>query len=202
LKPISIKYFLFRILLWVPISLAIWYFSYPALLFLSSILSNILLPFISNHAIHLTQLNADNISLDIITNFIDRIPNEPADKKGRMAFTINVMKYAYGLPFFIALALASPTTLSIKIRNIIFCILLVTLVQLWGISFEVFKILNYEMGEKVSAHMAASYSLKEFIKLGYHLGALIIPSVAPITLWFVLYQKYYILSEGKLYLKT
>ena len=202
MKPVSIKYFLFRILLWVPISFAIWYFSYPALLFLSSKLSNILLPFISNHAIHLTQLNADNISLDIITNFIDRIPNESADKKGRMAFTINVMKYGYGLPLFIALALASPNTLGIKIRNIIFCILLVTFVQLWGISFEVFKNLNYGMGEKVSAYMATSYSLKEFIKLGYHLGTLIIPSVAPITLWFLLYQKYYIISEGKFYLKT
>lgn len=192
MKPISLKFFVLKVILWIPVCFAIWYFTYPALLFLSSQLANILLPFISGHAIHTTQLNGNNTSLDIITNFVDLIPNDPNGQKGRMAFTINIMKYAYGLPLFMALVLASSSHYLLKIKHIILCILLVTLVQLWGISFEVFKNLLYTMGTKVSDHMALSHYLKEFIKLGYHLGTLIIPAVAPVTLWFVLYSRQYI----------
>lgn len=191
MNPITLKFFFFKVLLWLPISFLLWYFSYPALLFLSSTLSNITLPLISSHAIHATQLNANHMSLDIITNFVDLIPNDPTGKKGRMAFTMNVMKYGYGLPLFVALVLAGIDHYKSKIRNIIFCIILVAIVQLWGISFEVFLNLNYSMGDKVADYLATPSWLKEVIKLGHHLGTLIIPAVAPMVLWFLLYQKDY-----------
>ena len=201
LQPVSIKLLLLKLMLWLPISFAIWYFTYPALLYLSSILVNISLPFISNHIIDTTQLNRDNISLDIITNFIDLIPNDPTGKKGKMAFTIHVMKYGYGLALFIALVLSSFGSYKIKIRNILLGILLVSIIQLWGISFEVYKNLIYEMGTKVYNHIAPSVLLEEFIKLGYFLGILIIPAVAPVALWFSLYKKVYVISKGMFYTK-
>jgi len=62
-------------------------------------------------------------------------------------------------------------------------VLILLLVQSWGIAFDLLAQLGIRMGPEVSAAAGLSGWQLEVIALGYQLGNLIFPSLAPVMVW-------------------
>ena len=57
------------------------------------------------------------------------------------------------------------------------------LVQTWGISFEALISLIFKSDESIALQMGTTAVGREFLALGYQLGFLILPAIAPLIFW-------------------
>lgn len=184
-NAISVKGFLFKILIWLPLAFIIWYFLTPAIVYLVAFFSKgIILQTTNGTVIDLVQHNQ---VLHIITKFA--APQENEINAGRLVFAVNVMKYGYGLALFAAMLLATPDKLSNKIQNFLLGFIVLLFVQVWGVTFESMMTLVFKLGRGVGESIGTTAFTREVIALGYQLGSLILPAVTPIILWFIMYQE-------------
>ena len=58
-----------------------------------------------------------------------------------------------------------------------------SLIQVWGISFDILKSMLFDMGREVNQLLDLSQMQKEGVVLGYQLGYLVLPAVTPLILW-------------------
>jgi len=113
------------------------------------------------------------------------IPNE---RTGDTAKTlVNPLIYAYGIPLFFGLVLATPPlSAARRLLQLGIGYVLLTLVQCWGVFWEIMKDLSLRMGP-LAAEMVADTGLSAtLVALCYQLGYLILPAVTPIALWILL----------------
>ena len=92
---------------------------------------------------------------------------------------VNALLYSYGLALFLALMLAEGA----RWWKFLVGVLILLLFQSWGIAFDLLAQLGIRMGPEVSAAAGLSGWQLEVIALGYQLGNLIFPSLAPVMLW-------------------
>lgn len=183
---ISVKGFLLKIIIFLPIVFLLWYLLTPLFLYILSFLSQAVLTIFAGQAV--VGVEANGNVLHIITPF-------PADNtndvnKGQLVFVINAMKYGYGIALFTAMLLATPDKLSNKLQNFYIGLLILLLVQVWGVSLDTMQTLVFKLGEGIADTLNTTEFTRELIALGYQLGYLILPSITPIILWFVMYQDY------------
>ena len=57
--------------------------------------------------------------------------------------------------------------------------------QSWGIAFDFLMQVGMQMGREVSLQTGFSERQREFIALGYQVGALILPALAPVVVWAI-----------------
>ncbi|MET0123307.1 MAG: exosortase H-associated membrane protein [Candidatus Thiodiazotropha sp. 6PLUC9] len=186
--------FILRVIIWLPVCLAGWYYLAPSLVWPVSLLSDWLLTALFPDLIQGVEQLGDR--LDIVT--LLPLPAElmkglQPGSSGDLVFTINPLIYSYGLPLFTALAIAAPENPSdedIKWRNWLWGLPLLLAAQVWGICFDVLKTLIYTLGPEISNQISFSSLEKDGVALGYQLGYLIFPSVLPLTIWVVQYRAY------------
>ena len=183
---LTVKGFLLKILIWLPITFVVWYFVTPAILFIVSILSKIILTSLINQTV---------IDVYVYENILHVVTPFPAEKsndinKGNLVLIINAMKYGYGVALFIAMLLATPDRLGNKLHNLYIGVLIILFVQVWGVTFDTMQTLLFRFGEGISETITTTQFIRELIALGYQLGYLILPAVTPILLWFVMYQNH------------
>ncbi len=183
---LTVKGFLLKILIWLPITFVVWYFVTPAILFILSFLSKAVLTLLIGQAV--VDVNVFERVLHIVTPFAAEKTNEV--NKGQLVFIINAMKYGYGIALFVAMLLATPDKLGNKLQNLYIGILILLLVQVWGITFDSLQTLTFKLGMDVALTLNTTPFTRELIALGYQLGYLILPAVTPILLWFVMYQNH------------
>jgi hypothetical protein len=181
---ISTKGFLLKILMWLPICFVAWYFITPAIVYLLSFLGKGILVNISNGAV--IDVEQQKNLLHIVTRFPAAETNEV--NKGQLVFIINAMKYGYGIALFVAMLLATPDKWSNKFQNMYIGILILLVVQVWGITFDSMQTLVFGLGREVGETIGTTEFTRELIALGYQLGYLILPAITPIILWFSMYQ--------------
>ncbi len=99
---------------------------------------------------------------------------------------INPMIYGYGLPLVAGLTIATPLTGLRRTLNLLAVFLVVVLVQAWGVTWEAFRSITFELGEPGAAVVAASGLKPEVIALAYQFGYLVLPAVVPVALWVVM----------------
>ena len=97
------------------------------------------------------------------------------------------MLYSYGLPLFAALLLESGETG--RWRKLLLGTLVLVPFQAWGICFDLLKQVAITAGPGVAAETGYSSWQRENIALGYQMGTLMLPTVAPIALWLALNRK-------------
>lgn len=183
-QKVSVKGFLFKILIWLPITFALWYFLTPAILYILSYLSKTVLTLLISQAVVNVEVY-ENV-LHIVTPFTAEKTNEI--NKGQLVFAINAMKYGYGIALFVAMLLATPDKLSNKLQNLYIGILILLIVQVWGVTFDTLQTLLFKLGMGIAETLNTTAFTRELIALGYQMGYLILPSVTPILMWFVMYQ--------------
>ncbi len=181
---ISVKGFLLKILIWLPITFVVWYFLTPVILYVLSFLSKAALTLWAGQAV--IGVEVSEHELLIVTPFAAEKINEV--DKGQLVFAINAMKYGYGLALFVAMLLATPDKISNKLQNLYIGILILLIVQVWGVTFDTMQTLVFKLGEGIADTLNTTAFTRELIALGYQMGYLILPAVTPILMWFVMYQ--------------
>jgi hypothetical protein len=183
--------FIIRALLWLTPLFILWYVAAPLLLLPVTGGADFVLRHLFPHAI--AAVEPQGTSVDIVTWFVIAARSDasaPPGARGQLVFTINALKYFYGLPLLLALTLAAPTTVSDKLNLGIIGGLLLLSVPIWGIACEALKVLVLDMPPAVAAQMGTTPLTRDVLALAYQLGYLILPAVAPILIWAALHQAF------------
>jgi len=179
---LSVKGFLLKILIWLPLTFVLWYFLTPAIVYLVALLTKVVLSFVAGHAV--INVEQHEHVMHIITSF-----TKDAASKENLTFVIDVMKYAYGLALFPAMVLATSKPWKDKFQDFYLGILVIFLIILWGVSFDTMQTLVFKLGMDIGRTMGTTPFTRELIALGYQMGYLILPAVTPIILWFTMNQE-------------
>jgi len=97
--------------------------------------------------------------------------------------TLNPMVYAYSLPLFVGLAMATPLATRRRIVQIAIAFALIWLAQAFGIVAESLKFLAFDAGEPGRDAIAKAGLAPNAIALAYQFAFLILPAVLPAALW-------------------
>ncbi|MEO8385283.1 MAG: exosortase H-associated membrane protein [Betaproteobacteria bacterium] len=178
-NAMPLKKFVIHTFLWLPPSFAVWYFSAPYLVAVVGKLARLLV----------NQLTTDVVSAIEQTGsvllFVTTIKVHPTPEQTALLLPeVNALIYSYGLALFLALMLAEGA----RWWKFLVGVLILLLFQSWGVAFDLLMQLGIRLGPDVSAAAGLSGWKLEVIALGYQLGALIFPCLAPVMLWVAFSQ--------------
>jgi len=100
-----------------------------------------------------------------------------------LGFVINPLIYSYGLPLLFGLVMGSDVSWMRKIFIMLLGYVVITGVQIWGVVWNALKMLSFNFGEQTHAIVLSHGVSDASIALGYQLGTLIFPALAPIFIW-------------------
>ncbi|KAB2901808.1 MAG: hypothetical protein F9K31_00565 [Dokdonella sp.] len=97
--------------------------------------------------------------------------------------TLNPMVYAWSLPLFAGLAMATPLSTRRRLLQFALALLAIWLAQAFGIVAEALKVLAFQSGGEGAAAIAAVHLDANAIGVAYQFAVLILPAVLPVLLW-------------------
>ena len=100
-----------------------------------------------------------------------------------LGFVVNPLVYTYGLPLLFGLVMGSNVSWLRKFTIMSIGYLAITAVQIWGVVWVSLKMLAFNFGDQAHEVVAAHGVSDAAIALGYQLGTLILPPLAPIFVW-------------------
>ena len=100
-----------------------------------------------------------------------------------LGFIVNPLVFSYGLPLLFGLVMGSDVSWLRKAVIMLIGYSVITLVQIWGVVFQSLKMLSFNFGEQTHAIVLGHGITDSTIALGYQLGTLIFPALAPIFVW-------------------
>ena len=191
MRPSPLKSFFLRVLLWLPVCFAGWYYlggviGVPTWLGVKTVMTG-LFPEI------IRAIEFQGHLLDVVLRFTpEALPGLeiPPSQTAEMLFSVNSLTYGYGIPLYTGLVLASPGTERQKWLRWLVGLAVLILAQVWGVSFDILKTLAFDLDPAVSAGLALSPLQKELVALGYQFGTLILPPVTPLVLWIGLHRQF------------
>lgn len=128
--------------------------------------------------------------VEVIAEVTVAAQNVPKGMVAEIPIPVNPLKYSYGLPLALALILASPLNFAKTLRNVIISILVFLLIQIWGVCFESLKVLFLQTPVELLGNIRLPSWQLSIIALGYQLGSLILPAVAPVIIWVWFYKDF------------
>jgi len=99
-------------------------------------------------------------------------------------FALNPMIYGYSVPLFAGLVMATPLERWQRLAQLGGGVVILWLVQSFGVIAEAFKSIGVDLKEGAAAMHQLGYSL-DVIALAYQFGYLILPPLVPAVLWIV-----------------
>lgn len=122
-----------------------------------------------------------------IVTFISRLQVQSASgQAGLLTPEVNALVYTYGMAMLAALLLASRASIGKHLLGIAALLPF----QAWGLAFEVIV----ELGVKTTPEIAAQAGIvgwkREAAALGYQMGSLIFPALAPVVAWAVMQRAF------------
>ena len=100
-----------------------------------------------------------------------------------LGFVVNPLIFSYGLPLLFGLVMGSDVSWLRKFVIMLIGYSVITLVQIWGVVWQSLKMLSFNFGEQTHAIVLSHGVSDASIALGYQLGTLIFPALAPIFVW-------------------
>ena len=100
-----------------------------------------------------------------------------------LGFVINPLIFSYGLPLLFGLVMGSDVSWVRKAVILLIGYIVITAVQVWGVVWSSLKMLAFNFGEQTHAIVTSHGVSDASIALGYQLGTLIFPALAPIFVW-------------------
>ena len=192
-----IREFALKAVLWLPLAFVVWFWFapfwvWPAMLLAKQVLLGIWGDLFSAvtlggdvldaggrviaRAGHLVQLSTT------VTVNVQAGPGSPGGI-GVIEPTINPMVYAYSLPLFAGLAMATPLTTRRRLFQFAVALAVIWASQAFGIVAESLKTLAFDTGSEGAAAVARAGLAPNAIALAYQFGYLILPAVVPVALW-------------------
>ena len=97
--------------------------------------------------------------------------------------TLNPMIYAWSLPLFGGLAMATPLSTGRRLAQLALALAVIWLAQAFGIVAESLKTLAFDAGPSGAAAIARAGLDRNAIALAYQSATLILPAIVPVALW-------------------
>lgn len=181
-SPVGI--FLLRVLIWLPLIFGAWYLmAIVAAIPITFLVKSTLLTLFPDLINDVQRWGHD---VQAVIAFIPIGSAAPKEAVAEIIVEVNVLMYAYCVPLYTALILATPVEEGVKWFRWIAGMLVLQITQTWGVSFDLLKSLLFDSGPMIAARLDFTQWQKEVVALCYQLGYLILPAVTPIALWVVL----------------
>ena len=100
-----------------------------------------------------------------------------------LGFVVNPLIFTYGLPLLFGLVMGSDVSWLRKLTIMLIGYVVITGVQIWGVVWQSLKMLAFNFGAQSHAIVQAHGISDGAIAMGYQLGTLILPALAPIFIW-------------------
>lgn len=190
-QTLSIERFVGQVFMWLGPLFFLWFIAAESICFPAIFLSDFLLPHLFPSIV--TGLEQQGYMADIVTALSTQ---DAEGRSGVMVIETNALIYVYGLPLLIAMTLATNEPVYKKIDTLIYGLLIILLVQVWGICFGIGATLLLKMGVGIYEQIIAIipfYGMSfasNGVALGYQLGSLIFPVVVPIAYWALKHQEF------------
>jgi len=167
--------------LWMLFGFMLWFYlsafhGYPARLLSGAVLSEILGEHFSRIVVQPDQHFLFQVETTIQYVFRD-------GSEDILGFVVNPLVFSYGLPLLFGLVMGSDVSWRRKIGILLLGYVAITLVQVWGVVFESLKMLSFNFGNETHEIVRQAGVSDTMIALGYQLGTLILPPLAPIFVW-------------------
>lgn len=179
-----IKEMLLAAVLWLPMCFFLWFYLASPIVFPVSSLSGWILTGLYPDLI--VGLKQFGHVLEVTTRLAADV-GPAAGRQGTpvVALEINPMIYAYGLPLLAGLVMATPLSPGRRALQILVGYLVLVPVQVWGVCWEILKILTFDLGSQGGEALAATGLNANVIALCYQFGYLILPAVTPVVVWIL-----------------
>jgi hypothetical protein len=178
--------FLLKAALWLPVCLGLWYWKAEWLNGPAVMVSGWIMKLFFSSWVESVEWSQRIFSVATTLKF-GISPGMPEGEYALM-LEVNPLTYGFGLPLFVALFLAGSE--AINWRKLALGALLLIPFQAWGICFDLLKQVAVTAGPVILEQTGFSSWKIEGIALGYQLGALILPALAPIGLWLAFNSRF------------
>lgn len=179
-----IKLFLLAALLWLPLAFIGWAVLAPFLGYVPAKLAGAILTHAWPGLFSGTEYHGPGLT--IVTALV--VPQ--AGRLGQLLFDVDPMMYGYGLPLFVALAMATPLSAGQRIAQSLLAMLVVWLVQVAGLVCAALRLVVFEAGNLGAAATRAAGLSPDVVAFGYQFTYLVLPAVLPAVLWILLNRRF------------
>lgn len=179
--------FMLGVLIFFPLTFGVWYLTAAFHLAPVTVLSKAVLDFIVPEA--LLWLKLDGHILVVASNFGADASGQIVSPPGGgelLGFHLNPLIYCYSLPLLFALILATPG--AGKGLKLFWGALLILPTEVFSMVFSVLKTLTFDVGQAFQQQQGMTPLAVDAIALGYQLGTLVVPMVAPLVIWVALHR--------------
>lgn len=177
--------FMLGVLIFFPLTFFLWYISATYHLAPITLITGKLVSIVVPDA--LMWLGLDGHMLVLASNFghdSSGMIVSPPIGDDVLGFHLNPLIYSYSLPLLAALILATPSTR--KWSNLLWGIVLILPTEIFSMTFSVLKTLTFDVGAAFQTQQNISPTEADLIALGYQVGTLLLPMIAPLIIWVAL----------------
>ncbi len=176
--------FLLKTLLWLIPAFVAWYLLGPILLVPTVGLTHLTFTHFFSYAVSAVEQQGGVV--DVVTRFTATASvnaTTSSGLQGDVVFTINALKYAYGVPLFLGLILATPSSWRNKLKRSVIGYCCLIPIQTWGLVCDALVVLVFKLDHSIGLQMGTTPLTRELLALSYQLGFLILPAIAPLLIW-------------------
>lgn len=192
-----IREFGLKAVLWLPLAFVIWFWLAPLWVWPSMLLAKQVLLGHWGALFESVRLGGEMLDdagrviaragylVSLGTRVLVTVPASAAGPGGVGVLepTLNPMVYAYSLPLFAGLAMATPLTTRRRLLQLVLALAVIWLCQAFGIVAESLKRIAFDAGVEGAAAIASAGLKPDAIALAYQFASLILPAVVPVALW-------------------
>ncbi|MEO5701879.1 MAG: exosortase H-associated membrane protein [Casimicrobiaceae bacterium] len=174
--------FILRVLGWLPVAFAVWYFAAPLLV----LPAGWLVQAVSHVGFGDLVRNVEQVR-STFTFTTTLLPGRVLSGAA-VTVEVNALLYAFGLPLFVALTLAAGEPRWWRTLAIGYVALLPVIA--WGTLADFLKNIAITSGPAIASQTGFSGGQREIIAFAFQFGSLILPTVVPAVVWVVTHRKF------------
>jgi hypothetical protein len=180
--------FALKVGLWLPICYGVWYFSsILSVIPLASVLDTLMTSFLPNL---IGGIETAGNQLLVTTQLSVPNPDATSTLVGLIRFETQPLDYGYCVPLYTALVLASPGQDRRKVFLWLVGMAILFVVQLFGVTTGIMKILAFHIDGAARAQLAFSPAGYEILALAFKFGYLIFSPISPVLIWLVQFRSF------------
>jgi hypothetical protein len=174
--------FVLATLAWLPVTFAVWYVLAPVILFPAELLV---------HGVARTMFRDLVKGVDAhgaVVSFVTTLRPGETYAGGVLTVDVNMLLYAFGLPLFVALALAArqaPTWRRILIGYVVMMPFIA-----WGVVADFLKNVAITAPPMITSQTSFGARERDIIAFAYQFGSLILPAVVPAVAWVLTHRAF------------
>lgn len=187
--------FVLRVLAWLPVAFAVWYFAAPLLLWPVALLTGAVARLGFADLVETVQQTG------AVFAFVTTLrPGATAVAGGAVTVEVNALLYAFGLPLFAALTLAAAEPR--RWRTLLLGYVILLPVVAWGVLADFLKNVAITAGPLIASQTGFSAPQREVIAFAFQFGSLILPTVVPAIVWVVTHRRFLERIRGEAWAAT